>query len=236
MPTTIRYASEADRPVLGAINVEAFASSGFLPNTFPHATPDGLVAFKGAMSLKHLASPKTHVLVATDPDSGTVVGYCRWVIPQGIGYDCEPEPLSDEGKAALADPMQFAPRPMNDGVYNAFKSTLEEKRKEHATDDDLSMSLGGVSKCHANRTVLDFLATLPAHQGKGIGSMFLRWGLDKADAVQRRVYLEATPEGYPLYCKYGWRAVERVTVDFAPHGGEGSQSLVIMMRDPNPKE
>ncbi|RMJ25796.1 hypothetical protein PHISP_03355 [Aspergillus sp. HF37] len=220
MPT-IRYASEADRPVLGAINVEAFASSGFLPNTFPQAGRDGLRAFKGAMSLKHLADPKTHVLVATEPESGTVVGYCRWVIPQGIGYDCQPEPLSDEGAAAVADPMQFAPRPMNEGVYNAFKSTLEEKRKEHATDDDL---------------ILDFLATLPAHQGKGVGSMFLRWGLDKADAAQRRVYLEATPEGYPLYCKYGWRAVERVMVDFAPHGGEGSQSLVIMMRDPDFKE
>lgn len=90
-----------------------------------------------------------------------------------------------------------------------------------------------ISWPHANDAVLDFLATLPAHQGQGIGTRLLRWGLDKANTVQRRVYLEATPEGYPLYIKYGWRAVEEVTIDFTEYGGEGLQTFVIMIRDPD---
>lgn len=81
-------------------------------------------------------------------------------------------------------------------------------------------------------SVLDFLGTAPAHQGKGIGSAFIKWGLEKADARKRRAYLEATEEGYPLYCKYGWKTVEEVTVDFTQYGGQGSQKFAIMIRDP----
>lgn len=80
--------------------------------------------------------------------------------------------------------------------------------------------------------VLDFLASAPAHQGKGIGSAFLRWGLDKADAQKRRTYLEATTEGYPLYCKFGWKAVEEIMIDFSEYGGQGLQKFIIMIRDP----
>lgn len=80
--------------------------------------------------------------------------------------------------------------------------------------------------------VLDLLATLPEHQGKGIGSDFIKWGLEKADAMKRRAYLEATPEGYPLYCKYGWNPIEELTLDFGAYGGKGTQKFVVMMRDP----
>lgn len=80
--------------------------------------------------------------------------------------------------------------------------------------------------------VLEFLATMPAHQGKGIAKVFLEWGLEKADALRRRVYLEATPAGYPLYLKYGWVPIEEVTLDFEPLGGVGTEKFVMMMREP----
>lgn len=81
-------------------------------------------------------------------------------------------------------------------------------------------------------SVLDFLATSPAHQGKGIGSSLLKWGLQKADSLKRRTYLEGTTEGYPLYLKYGFKTVEESEIDFTPYGGEGFQKFFIMIRDP----
>lgn len=58
--------------------------------------------------------------------------------------------------------------------------------------------------------------------------------MEKADALQARIYLEATPEGYPLYVKHGWKKVEEVTIDFSQLDSEGQESFVIMMRDPAP--
>lgn len=60
----------------------------------------------------------------------------------------------------------------------------------------------------------------------------LRWGIERADAVQARIYLEATPEGYPLYCKYGWKTVEHAILDYSSVGGVGTQAFIIMIREP----
>lgn len=82
--------------------------------------------------------------------------------------------------------------------------------------------------------VLDLLATSPNYQGQGVGTALLKWGMEKADALQARIYLEATPEGLPLYIKYGWKEVEVVTIDFSQLNSHGQESFVIMMRDPVP--
>lgn len=136
----LRYASESDRAGLANVNIGAFEGSLFLTNTFPQASPEGLRFFKGVMALRHLADPAVHVLVTVD-DANAVLGYCRWKIPRGIGYDQEPVPLSQEGSASLEEPFRFAPRPMNEDMYNGFKRLMEETRKRHTTEDDFSMFL-----------------------------------------------------------------------------------------------
>ena len=86
------------------------------------------------------------------------------------------------------------------------------------------------NKKHA---VLDLLATLPAYQGRGFGSAILKWGIERADTSKSRIFLEATPEGVPLYLKYGWKQLEVMTMDYRPFGGDGSESFYLMMRDPS---
>ena len=61
----------------------------------------------------------------------------------------------------------------------------------------------------------------------------MQWGAEKADAVQARIYLEATPEGYPLYCKYAFKVVDETSLDFTTSfGGVGKQNFHIMVREP----
>jgi hypothetical protein len=58
--------------------------------------------------------------------------------------------------------------------------------------------------------------------------------MKKADAWQTRIYLEATPEGLPVYLKFGWKPVEEITLDLAAHGNVGRDKFVVMIRDPAP--
>jgi GNAT superfamily N-acetyltransferase len=83
--------------------------------------------------------------------------------------------------------------------------------------------------------VLDLIATLPEFQGRGFGSAVLKWGTEKADAAQSRIFLEATPEGVPVYLKHGWKILEEVTMDYTPFESEGSETFYLMMRDPVPQ-
>lgn len=52
------------------------------------------------------------------------------------------------------------------------------------------------------------LGVHPSQQGRGLASKLLRWGLTRADAEGLEVYLSASPEGKPMYEKYGFRTVE----------------------------
>lgn len=50
---------------------------------------------------------------------------------------------------------------------------------------------------------LDMLGTRPDYHRKGLGSMLLKWGLEKADRDRLEVYISASPQGRPLYERYG---------------------------------
>ena len=69
-------------------------------------------------------------------------------------------------------------------------------------------------------------------QGKGIGSMLIRRGLDDADKDNAKTYIEASPAGLPLYVKLGWQEIDRVIVDVDKIDGKGKATEVCLMREP----
>ncbi|KAJ5618376.1 hypothetical protein N7528_007019 [Penicillium herquei] len=219
MAYEIEYATEQDAPELGLINNDSFQSRMILGAIFPESSQPTLRAYKAIHVMKHLVNPETHVLKATDPTSGAIVGYGRWHIPAVLGVTPNVPGLSDQAQTYAKDPVAFAPEPMNREIYAAFRAMLEEGRKRHTTERDM---------------MLDLLATLPSCQGRGVGTALLRWGIEVADRLQARIYLESTPEGYPLYLKYGWKKIDEATLDMEQHNGQGKDTFVLMMRDPLP--
>jgi GNAT superfamily N-acetyltransferase len=79
------------------------------------------------------------------------------------------------------------------------------------------------------------LATDPEFGRRGLGSMLLKHVTALADADGKRVYLEATDAGRPLYCKLGCEDIDQITLDLTKWGGEGLAYNWVMMRQPNPK-
>ncbi|CAG8305065.1 unnamed protein product [Penicillium salamii] len=210
----IRYATEADGPAFAKVNVQSFQDRLLLHQIFPGSSQTLLQEYKIHVGMKHLANPSMHVL-KIHSDDGELVTYSRWQLPASFGQS--QVPLSDQGVLSAKDPVAFAPQPMNNKAFDAFKQILEEGRKRYTTEDDI---------------VLDLLATLPDYQGQGYGTAMLKWGIEKADAAKSRIYLEATPEGVPVYLKYGWRHLEEVTMSYVDHGGVGEESFYLMIRDP----
>lgn len=83
-------------------------------------------------------------------------------------------------------------------------------------------------------TALSIIAVSPAHQGKGAGSILLKYGMEKADREGARIYLTASSAGYAIYEKKGWKSLDDTIVVDAEQWGlpnGGVSRTVCMMRD-----
>ncbi|PSR90330.1 N-acetyltransferase-like protein [Coniella lustricola] len=65
---------------------------------------------------------------------------------------------------------------------------------------------------------LEILAVTTTRQRLGAGSALLAWGNQFADNHGYTYWLEASPQGYPLYRRFGFEAIEPHDVDLAPYG------------------
>lgn len=77
---------------------------------------------------------------------------------------------------------------------------------------------------------LELVATRPEFQGKGAAGMLLRWGLQKVDEEGVEAYLEASPDGKPIYEHFGFEEREAMTVDLVGKGFEEKYVEVFMVR------
>lgn len=58
-------------------------------------------------------------------------------------------------------------------------------------------------------TAADIVVVDPMHRRKGVGSMLMRWGLDKAENSETDAYIVATDVGRDMYLTVGFQDVFR---------------------------
>lgn len=133
MGLTLRYATEADAPTLGHINITCFNRQELWDSAYPGLDDETVLPAKAARALQKLADPAIHVVVAvqTDAPGQPIIGYSRWTIP-GAPSPVELSPTGQDfvGAANL-------PEGTNRRVLEAFQAKLKECRKEHLVKGDL---------------------------------------------------------------------------------------------------
>lgn len=79
--------------------------------------------------------------------------------------------------------------------------------------------------------VLQVLATRREYRGHGIGSALIIKGLEEGIKLElTEFWLEASPDGYRLYEKFGFRDVEAIPADLSKYGGVGMAQLMAMKK------
>jgi GNAT superfamily N-acetyltransferase len=80
--------------------------------------------------------------------------------------------------------------------------------------------------------------THPDHQRKGLAGRLLRVACDQADAEGKDAYIEASPDGYPVYVKAGFEEIDRKALALEKYGGDKGEVTVsvCMVRKPKSKQ
>ncbi|KAJ5776810.1 GNAT family acetyltransferase [Penicillium odoratum] len=217
VPFEIKYADASEMSALVNIHIRSFSCSNYMRSTYKGCDPLSVHKFKTVSSLKYFAKSECHTLAGINSEADDIIAYSRWNIPATYGFDrAVNTSLSDYEQAQIQNMWAYAPK-LNKGTYTLYEETIKHCRNLHLRETDI---------------VLEMLCVLPEYQGTGIGSAFLKWGIEKADVSNARIYLEATMEGVPAYLKHGWEIVEEIELDYTERGGEGRQKFALMIREP----
>ena len=80
---------------------------------------------------------------------------------------------------------------------------------------------------------LNALNTLPMYQRRGVGSMLMKWGIDKLEEMKVPGFIVSTDQGFGLYLKHGFKEMERWEVDMGRWPpGQGMYKNVFLTRTP----
>lgn len=217
VPIRIKYATASELSALVNVEIRSFSSSKYMYSTYKGCDPLAVHTFKTVSSLEYFAKSECHILAGVGSETGDIIAYSRWHIPAIYNFQRVVDTgLSNDAQAQMQNMWVYAPQ-MNKGTYTFYEEMIKRSRAIHLKETDI---------------VLELLCVLPEYQRIGIGGAFLRWGIEKADASNARIYLEATMEGVPAYLKCGWKVVEEIHLDYTERGGEGSQKFALMIREP----
>ncbi|PWY88339.1 acyl-CoA N-acyltransferase [Aspergillus heteromorphus CBS 117.55] len=180
---TVSPALPSDSTALTDTFLAAF-SDDFNRRLFP-PTPDvrswWVEQFRRDIELAGGRDPSCAVLKVVDED-GVIAGFAKWQFPVPVSAS------NDGHGAGVGDEEKVAWPP--------------------SSDSELCERFFGDIHAEKGRVMdLDMLGTRPDFNGRGVGSSLLRWGLQRADEVGVDTFLASTPQGRPLYEKYGFRVV-----------------------------
>ncbi|GIZ48000.1 hypothetical protein CKM354_001107500 [Cercospora kikuchii] len=156
------------------------------------------------MIRSELHGPGAHWLKAVPNATGAIVGFVKWQEPKpGVEPDTNLPEWPEEADQELCD------------------ETFGAWARAHR---DLMGNEG--------HWYLEIIATDPAYQGKGAGSLMMQYGLKKADEQGVRAFLEASPDAVRLYEKAGFREARHLDTFINNSRVEGTMYRnLFMVRD-----
>ncbi|OJJ84639.1 GNAT family N-acetyltransferase [Aspergillus glaucus CBS 516.65] len=204
MPLNIHPATPRDSSALTTLFLAAF-SNPFNLTLFPR-TPDVRAWWEEKFAREATAPGRVLLKVVDTPDNA-YAAFAIWKFPK---YQSEGNQEQEEDGEEKGEGEGQWPRGSDPTLCERFFGSMAAKREEY---------MG--SKPHY---YLDMLGTHPSHNGKGIASMLLKWGLDRADNDGVPVFLSASPAGKPMYERRGFRVVQEEEV-------AGGHVQAYMVRD-----
>lgn len=177
---------------------------------------------------------------AVDPDTGELVGYARWRLPEerttATGGELE------WAEAQIPDVSAEKRKTLEDGEAGAWwdpRTDVDELDDDNAAAGERATGgrphisghsfLGGTGLLLTACAELEFLGVHPRNKGKGIATSLVKEGIRQAQRMQLPILTVAYKAARGVYARAGFVEVERITKDDTRYGGNGEYTWYFMI-------
>jgi GNAT superfamily N-acetyltransferase len=203
MPLTLRKATPEDATAFTDIYFSAFSIDAISLLVFPRNNAAAYKFWHDSV-VQEITDPNSHFICIVD--TGTphqpVVAYAKWNAPS----------------APIGGELPEWPAGGDHEIANHFFGNLIRKHAEIMEG--------------RKHWYLELVATRPEYQGKGAAGKLLRWGMARADEEGTETYLEASPDGKPIYEHLGFTEVDRLVVELKEEVLGGKEFIECFMVRP----
>jgi GNAT superfamily N-acetyltransferase len=212
-----------DYPTLANIAVLSFMRNPFHYMTYPpNVSHDEIVQYTIDSKIRFAEEGRdvqTLKVVDNQTPDRQVVGFASWFLG--------PRPRSREPRRPEGANFKFLEdyrRKSNAGVKRIYDEEKDVGEFGHSL-------VGSERRLTGELAELNMIRVLPSYQGKGVGSMLLRWGLQKASQSGKRVFLQASPESRDLFLRNGFEVEGEVRMTLGEYGEVGVYIQSVMVWD-----
>ena len=195
---------------------EPLSVNMIMPMIYPRGLqPDLMDLLRQRMLRQTNGDPGSSCFCAKDTSSDKIIGVSWWE-------------LNDH------------PPQTKEGIDAIFQQELEARKYEPAVEgvhSDLDKVYFRTAFYSELETVngrpymtLRLLATHANHQRRGVGSLLVKHGLERADRLGLPVYLDSTASGKPLYERLGFEVTGEFPLNCLDYGGRSDGRHWCMLR------
>jgi GNAT superfamily N-acetyltransferase len=217
MTLRIREATLADVPGMTQTGLRAMENDEINIALFPPSpdSPDRHLAdrtrHRNHMVTDRMLKPgRISMIVVDDENDGRVAGFAQWIKPAPPeGQEPDAPPLTKEELAAANLDIAENPPALDQQKLRDFLDAQKAEEKRVLGEEGIKnlwckwCCFSVRPRIYSHYTDLIFLGVDPAYQGRGVGKMLVRWGMEQARTQGKGLYLSATPAGKPFYSRLG---------------------------------
>jgi len=204
-----RPATLADLDGICNLYFSAFAGSYILENCFPRSSQE-VQEFVKASRKENLEDLSNVAFVIPDED-GNVIASATWERPRNPENHATAAATTAATAGEKGEKEVPWPKDGNPELAAAFFGGLQKKNREIMGDRP--------------HWLLHLIMVLPEHQGKGLSTQLMNWGLKRAREDGLPIYLDATPRAKAVYERFGFKVVDTLTF------GDGILTEYMMVKD-----
>ncbi|KAK1241222.1 hypothetical protein MKX08_001196 [Trichoderma sp. CBMAI-0020] len=154
-----------------------------------------------------------------EPETGRLLGYARWILPESCTVLANGEPVWPEAMAPVVSPEEEA---------EIKRVAAATQFNPNSATDPLDEEVGIIKdKIMARKPYLclDYLAVHPENRGKGVATLLVESGMKEAEKLGLDIFILACKPAWGLYSRLGFRVEEELVQDDSVYGGDGEFAM-----------